>query len=222
MKKKYLREKEYVEQLEEVKDPPTFLYEFVTVADLVDEAAISPLTSKHLSRREILAGDAKNNIYLKGALVEDNAISFNFSSFATVEAYDDNHEFKRVTKNHRMKRNPQQEYELYLKFLDTETWTKNMVHRGEIGEDDIAVLVKNAYVQCWNTSPAFHYQGHNYWASELDASIFPTNIQPTKWDTKHPETQLDKHLAQLLYSLPDYYEAMAKEVKKELRLSSKR
>ena len=219
MKKKHLREREQVEQRAEGRrDLPASLYEFVTVTDLVDEAAISPLTSKHLSRREVLAGDANNNIYLKGVLIEDDAISFNFGSFATVEAYGDNHEFKRVTKNHRMKRNPQQEYELYLKFLDTETWTKNMVHRGEVSKDDIAVLVKNAYVQCWNTSPAFHYQGHNYWASELDASIFPTNIQPTKWDKKHPETQLDKHLAQLLYSLPEYYEAMAKEIKKELRL----
>lgn len=193
------------------------LYEFVTVRDLQDKAAISNKTAGHLADREIVAGKAKDNIYLDSVLVEEDSITFKFGSFATTEAYDEDHEYKKVGKRHKLEQNPDQEYSIYLKFLNTQTWAKNMKGRRRVEPSNIESLLNNAYVQIWSTSPAWHYQGHNYWSSQLDASIFPTNKKPERWDKFHNETQLDKHTAHLLANLSDFHKDMAKAVAKELR-----
>ena len=192
------------------------LQEFVTIKDLMHASSTSDMTKKFLNQRELLAGSAPNNIYLEGVLIEEDSVSFSFISFATKEAYKDNHKFKKTSKQHDLKDNPEEEYLLYLKFLKTGEWVRRMKEKGTLRASDIKQLVKDANVQVFSTSPAFVWQGSAYWAGELDAAIFPSKIKPQKWNQDHLHGKsgnfLDKHLTQLILNLEAFYNEMAKEL----------
>lgn len=83
----------------------------------------------------------------------------------------------------------------------------------EITAEDIATLMDVCDVKLWSDSPAFHYQGTNYQLSQMDASLYPTNIRPKHWNAKHKDDNyIDKHLGGLVDSVPSFYGQMAQRL----------
>ena len=68
---------------------------------------------------------------------------------------------------------------------------------------------------------AFHWQGSNYWLSQLDGSIFPTDIEPKVWNAPnlHGDGQnfLCKHLYGIIRQISFFGNQMASMADKELR-----
>ena len=52
-----------------------------------------------------------------------------------------------------------------------------------ITEEDVRVLLESAYVQVLCNDPSFHWQGSNWAATQLDASVYPTEIAPRVWNS---------------------------------------
>src|ERR1035437_743574 len=53
-------------------------------------------------------------------------------------------------------------------------------------------------MQLWSNSPSFHWQGMNFKLSQVNASIFPTDIPDSKWRSIHGDAVIDKHLLDLM------------------------
>lgn len=68
---------------------------------------------------------------------------------------------------------------------------------------------------------AFHWQGSNYWLSQLDGSIYPTDIEPKVWNAPnlHGDGQnfLCKHLYGIIRQISFFGNQMASMADKELR-----
>ena len=69
----------------------------------------------------------------------------------------------------------------------------------------------------FSTSPSFHWTSPNYFLSQLDGSIYPTDIAPKVWDKIRGESFLDKHLAQLFSSIDFFIPQMAQKLNSKLR-----
>ena len=85
---------------------------------------------------------------------------------------------------------------------------------------DMKDAIRVCPVQFWSNSPAFHWQGINFNLSQLDASIYPTNIAPHFWSQPqyHGENALlDKHLAALLRNISFFLNNMTAMLNKNLR-----
>lgn len=83
----------------------------------------------------------------------------------------------------------------------------------------------NADFALWSNSPSFHWQGFNYKLSQLEASIFPTNIAPTSgpkgWSDRHGNALVDKHLLELFVHIKFFINQMASSMLNKIR-STKR
>jgi hypothetical protein len=85
---------------------------------------------------------------------------------------------------------------------------------------DIKDAIRVCPVQFWSNSPAFHWQGHNYVLSQLDAAIYPTAIAPQFWNQPKyhgPDAMLDKHLAALIRNISFFLNNMTAMLNKNLQ-----
>lgn len=73
-------------------------------------------------------------------------------------------------------------------------------------------------MQLWSNSPSFHWQGFNFHLSQVNASIFPTNIPDTKWRNIHGDVAaLDKHLLDLMVHIRFFLNQMASSLLNKIR-----
>lgn len=75
-------------------------------------------------------------------------------------------------------------------------------------------------IKVFSTSPAFHYQGANFNASQIDASIYPTSISNPVWGPRHGDKSgyfLGKHLYSLLQSIDFWLNPMSSMLTGKLR-----
>jgi hypothetical protein len=119
--------------------------------------------------------------------------------------------------------NPSKTYEIWIKLLNVigdNGWISTFDLNSEVlTQKDIKDIIKVSNCQLWSNDPSFQWQGFNFWTSELDASIFPTDIAPHTWDKRHGDGQalLTKHLSQLIDSLPFFFNQMASALTNVLR-----
>jgi len=197
--------------------------EFVTFNDLNSPSVISAVTqrsrterNRELSPENMLAKLVDINI----DTVEDH-VTFVFKTPATTPVYPDDYDYRKTdVNNFELENNPGKTYELYLRVLNFLEWLKGTKPDAEkITAQDVKDVLKVNNVQVFSTSPSFHWQGFNFWMSQLDGSIYPTDIRPTRWDNIHGDGQafLDKHLYGLIRGISFHTNYMASTLNKKLK-----
>jgi len=225
-------EKEKEKEWQSIYIPKNTLNE-ITLYDLADKSSMSDFTQKWKKDHTRLAGGGSSSIKLVDCVIDEaeGSVTFQFLSEATElgnkkpsKKIDSPYRFYRGDKyevepenNFNLKRNTGKLYELQIKILDALEWIK--AFEGEkIGKKEMKEILEVSDVQVFSTSPSFQFQGINFFASELDASIYPETRKPQRWDKYHGEDYfLDKHLGTLFLSIKFFINQMASKLDSKLK-----
>ncbi len=205
------------------------LNEYLQLSDFKDTEATSDFTKNTISQRyNVVRSENVTSELLDCQIdtVEDH-VTFIFLTEVTEPIYPDNYEFGETDpeNNFQIKKNPSKTYELYIRILDfmkilKETRPDYMEDK-KITRKEIKDVLETANIQVYNTSPSFHWQGINYWASQLDGSVYPTDIKPQRWNQPHLHGNdgafLDKHLAGLFKSIDFWLNPMSSMLTKRMK-----
>lgn len=200
------------------------LQEFLTLDDLNTTAIASDMTKRFRRQRNSLAGTENKLAKLIDIAIDegDRSVTFQFLTDVTPYPEDPDHTYGELDPdNFKIKRNPSKTYELQIKVLDFFDWLDTNPEKTEITESDIKEIFDVSNVQVFSTDPGFHWQGGNYWMSQLDASIHPTDIAPQFWNqpTYHGSgpNLTSKHLYGLLRNWKFWRNPAASMLTKKLK-----
>lgn len=215
------------ESIQKDKEPrPVFfgsLSEFVTFSDLNSPSNISSLTQRTRNERNRELGTENRMAKLVDVNIDtvEDHVTFIFKTKATTPIYPDDYQFGRVDPNTlEIERNSDKQYELYFRILNFFEWLKGTKpDTKEITQQDVKDVININNVQVFSTSPSYQYQGFNFWMSQLDGSIYPTDIKPQRWDKIHGDGEafLDKHLYGLVRQIGFFSNPMASMLTKRLK-----
>ena len=164
------------------------LLEWVTIPALMDQSSTSDFTKV---RRRIRT-DLYNEENVTAKLVSgsynriEDSITLNFVTPCTAKAHGPNYHPKKTdpARGFVKLENPSGYYNMKLKILNAFDWLRQIKeHDGWLTEEDVRVLLESAYVQVFCNDPSFHWQGSNWAATQLDASVYPTEIAPKVWNS---------------------------------------
>jgi hypothetical protein len=114
--------------------------------------------------------------------------------------------------------NPSKTYTFQLRILDFFKWLDTYPNKEEITPKDIKDILYVSNVQIWDSNPSWHWQGMNFQSSQLDASIYPTDIKPKRWDKKHNDDNfLGKHGQGIMNHMNLFKNNMASMLTKQLK-----
>lgn len=205
----------------------------IDLYDLKDKDNISAFTMKWRKDRSRIMGQENTIAKLVDCYIDEagKSVTFAFLTEATeLKGKNPNDDIESSYKsydgpkgevdpdNFKIKNNRSKTYELQIKIIDFFDWLD--VFEGEsIGTKEMKEILQVSDVQLFSTSPSMHWQGFNYWLSQIDASIYPTNIAPTQWDKYHGDGQafLDKHLYGLLRQIDFWLNPMSSMLTKKLK-----
>ena len=162
----------------------------MTIADLNVRDATSNFTKrKRAIRTSLYKGENVTARIVNGSYDRsDDSMTFEFVTTATIKAHPAGSEFKRTDpfNNFNLIPNPDRKYHMYVKVLNFMDWLRGTrpesLSESPITEKEILDVLNSAYVQLFCDDPSFQYQTANYTLSQVDASIYPTNIAPKKWN----------------------------------------
>jgi len=221
------KESEAAEPIYTIMGTVSNLHEFLTFADLNNKMAISNFTMKFRKERTKLMGAENTQAKLIDCFVSeaDNSVTFAFLTTATPYPDDPDHEyFEADPKKHwELQMNKGKVYELQFKIIDFFSWLKTHPGVDKITMNDIKEILKVSNIKISSTSPSFHWQGGNFYLSQLDGSIYPTDIEPTEniygdngklvhkgWKSYTGEDHFtDKHIYGLLRQIKFFLNPMA-------------
>jgi hypothetical protein len=199
--------------------------EDMKLKDFKTAAAISAFTQRHKQiRKTFLVGNQIKYTRLMNCLTDqkNDWVLFEWLSIATP-----NTQQKKEAdpfKNFSLINDPSKLYELKIRIDGFFTWLLGTLPDGQaVSKKDLLDSMEICSIKVWSSSPAFHWQGHNYNMSQLDASIYPTNIAPQRWNQPHLHGEnafLDKHLAILFMNIEFYAQQMAQMLNKKLRANN--
>lgn len=224
-------------QLEQKQDKPLYhlatlggglLQEFVTLADLKDTDAMSSFTKNTRQQRNRAVKPENITAKLVDCQVDtvEDHVTFIFKTTATVPIYPDEYQFRKSDpeRDHVLVRNTGKEYDLYIRILGFLEWLKGTRpddDTSDITQPEVKEALNVANIQIYSTSPSFHWQGVNFWLSQLDGSIYPTDIAPQRWNASHLHGSdgafVDKHIGGLLRQYQFFLGPMASMLTKKLR-----
>jgi hypothetical protein len=183
--------------------------------------AVSAMTQKFRKLRKQLVGQENIAVRLVGFQFDrqQDWIQFMFRSTSTPNT--PTKQDANPQANFKLQPNPNKVYMLLLQFDDFFTWMLDTLPDGQaLTLKDMKDAIRVCPVKFWSNSPAFHWQGHNYVLSQLDAAIYPTNIAPHFWNQPQyhgEDAMLDKHLAALLRYLSFFLNNMTAMANKNLQ-----
>ena len=194
------------------------LREWMTIADLNNPDASSDFTKKKRAiRTSLYKGENVTARIVQGSYDRnDDSMTFEFVTTATIKAHPAGSEFKRTDpfNNFNLVPNPSRKYHMYVKVLNFMEWLRgtrpDSLASSPITPQEVKEVLESAYVQLFCDDPSFQYQTANYTLSQVDASIYPTNIPPKKWNKIHGDYNfLCKHLKGLLDQIGFFLNQMA-------------
>jgi hypothetical protein len=197
------------------------LVEDMHIEDFKDTAAISAMTQKFRTQRRQMLGQEIANVKLMTVQFDQAAdwVEFQFRSVSTP-----NTPVKKKSDqaaNFALQANPPKVYALLVRLDKFFTWMLDTLPDGQaLTLKDMKDALRVCPVKFWSNSPAFHWQGHNYVLSQLDAAIYPTNIAPQHWNRRQyhgEDAMLDKHLAALIRNISFYLNNMTAMLNKNLQ-----
>jgi hypothetical protein len=188
-------------------------------SDLKKNAGMSAFTKKHKKIRNKAIGTDTATIKLIDAKIDNatDSITFYFQTgYTPIYPPDYQPGMTIPDKGFEIVPNRDDKYIMQLKVLDFFTWLDTSPD--EITVKDIEDVFKVADVQYFCECPSFHWQGANYISSQFDASIYPTNIAPTQWDSiHHDDNFVCKHLSGVLTNIEFYIPQMRQKIIKAIR-----
>lgn len=198
------------------------LKEFVTLADLNNTGNISDFTMNFRRQRTSLMGGENTVAKLVDLFVNeaDRSVTFAFLTEVTPYPDDPDHEYQEVDPDtFELSNNRSKVYEIQIKILEFFDWLDTNPGLDKITEKDMKEIFDVANVQVFSTSPSFHWQGFNAWCSQIDASIYPTDIMPKFWDQYHGDGEafLDKHLYGVIRQIKFWMNPMASMLTRKLK-----
>lgn len=204
--------------------PPHKLSEYLTLSDLKSHG-MSDFTRTHRRTRTRAQGDENRLATLVDVDVneQEDHVTFYFLTEATTAIYPDDHTYGEVDpdRSFTITPNADRSYTLQIRILNFFEWLSTYPEKSEITRQDIVEVFDTAYVQVFSDAPSFHWQGVNYYASQLDASIYPTDIAPRVWNADHLHGSgpyvADKHLGGLLRHISFFEQQMASMLTRKLR-----
>jgi len=201
----------------------SIIVEFLQLADLMKSQGMSDFTRPYRSERNRVTGIESNVAKLVDLELnqEDNSITFKWLTEPT-DKYGPEAQFKQVDPSTlAMGSNSSKTYDMDIKILNFFDWLDTYSNKTEITRKDMKDIFDVSYVQVWSNDPSFQYQGINYWLTQVDASIHPTNIAPKQWNNPglHGDGNafLSKHLGGLINGIKFWYQPMASKLTKRLK-----
>jgi hypothetical protein len=190
------------------------------IEDFKDQAAISAMTQKFRTQRRQMLGQEIAHVRLMTVQFDqqDDWVEFQFRSISTP-----NTPTKKKSNQDAdfvLQPNPPKVYTLLIRLNKFFTWMLDTLPDGQaLTLKDMKDAIRVCPVQFWSNSPAFHWQGHNYVLSQLDAAIYPTTIAPQHWNQPQyhgEDAMLDKHLAALIRNISFFMNNMTAMLNKNL------
>lgn len=197
--------------------------EWMTLASLKASDAISSFTRNKREIRKSLYGGENRNARLTNCYYNPNedTMTFEFKTTPTYKAHDPDYkaDITDPHNNFKMMSNPFGKYTMEIQIVDFMKWLGTRPQgSGPITRKELKEIFDSAYVRLFCNCGAFQYQTANYVLSQLDASIYPTNIAPKKWNKIHGDYNcLCKHLSALLKSYDFFSNQMAATCNKALK-----
>jgi hypothetical protein len=197
------------------------IIEAMVVDDFKTDDAVSAMTQKFRKQRKQLLGRENTVVRLVGFRFDQKQdwIQFMFRSTSTPNT--PTKQDANPQANFKLQPNPNKVYTLLLQFDNFFAWMLDTLPDGQaLTLKDMKDAIRICPVKFWSNSPAFHWQGHNYVLSQLDAAIYPTNIAPQFWNQPQyhgEDAMLDKHLAALLRYLSFFLNNMTATANKNLQ-----
>jgi hypothetical protein len=195
--------------------------EAMVVDDFKSPDAVSDMTQKFRNQRKQLVGRENIAVRLVGFQFDQKQdwIQFMFRSTSTPNT--PTKQDANPQADFALQPNPNKVYTLLLQFDNFFTWMLDTLPDGQaLTLKDMKDAIRVCPVKFWSNSPAFHWQGHNFVLSQLDAAIYPTNIAPKFWNQPQyhgEDAMLDKHLAALLRYLSFFLNNMTAMANKNLQ-----
>lgn len=212
----------------------TKLKEFVTMTDLMDKGNISDFSMDFRKDRSTIMGGENTTAKLLDVFLNkaDDSVTFLFQAQATKYKDIPNQKLKKPSADRYKKdkqrvqplnlsliNNPEKTYEIQIKVLEFFSWLDaQKAGLEKITSNLIKEVMEVSNIQLFSSSPSFQFQGMNYWLTQIDASIYPEDRKPKRWDAYHGENYfLDKHLYGLIRQMKFYYNPMASMLTKKLK-----
>jgi len=193
------------------------LHENIQILDLAKHSGVSSFTSKFAKERQKIKGAGNRSAKLVEMRVNQNEdyVTFVFLQEPT-------HKFDtKVTQPPSMELVPDNLYTQQIRFENVFSLLKtdpNFTEFRNITLDQVKELLKAGDIKMFCDCPSFHWQGQNFNMTQLDASIFPTEIPPTYWNNFHKGEQLVcKHLDLMLANVNFFIPIMSSMFFKYLR-----
>lgn len=204
------------------------LNEWLTLADLATNDATSAFTKRTRKQRNRAVKAENRTAKIKECILEeDGSVLFQFETTATLPIYAKDYAFQKANPNNNFALEPNDEkiYHIEIKILDFMKWLKetrpDYLETKKISWKEMRDVLEVAYIQVYSDSPSFHWQGINYWISQLDGSLYPTDIVPKVWNRRdlhgNDGAFLDKHLAGLIKGFKFWYNPMASMILKRMK-----
>lgn len=227
----YLQDGRYKENIEKIEKPDKVIWdsydtlkEFVTMADLMKSQGMSDFTKKTRKKRNSVLRTENQLAKLVDLDInkKENYITFKWITDATTPLYPDDYKFKNTKpkQDFKLVNDPSKTYTLEIRILDFFSWL-DVFEGQEITEKEIKEIFNVSNVQVFSDDPSYHWQGINWWMSQLNGSIYPTNIKPKRWNAPnlHGEDNafLSKHLGGLINGIKFWYNPMASMLNKKLK-----
>lgn len=204
------------------------LKEWVNLSTLASPDAMSDFTKRtRKERNKAVKAENYTAKFDDCELNSDGSVLFTFTTTATVPIYPVAYTFGQANPDNdfKIESNPDKKYTLFVKILDFMKWLKetrpDYLELEKITWKEIRDVLEVAYIQVYSTSPSFHWQGCNFWLSQLDGSLYPTDIAPKKWNATHLHGDgnafVDKHLGGFLRQMKFFYNPMASMLQKRMK-----
>ena len=211
---------------ESLKSSPCMkLKEWMTVEGLRNRDATSDFTTNKRQIRQMYYGGENRNARLTNCYYNPgkDTLTFEFKTIPTYKDHEPDYEPKITDPFDDFKLKPivNDRYTMYIQIIDFMKWLGTRpADAGNITRKELNDIFDVAYVKVFCNCPSFHWQAANYNASQLDASIYPTDIPPKKWGKVHGEYScLCKHLSALLKQFYFFEQQMSAKASKCLRLA---
>lgn len=202
------------------------LREWMTLGDLNVSDATSKFTKrKRAIRTSLYKGENVTAKIVKGSYdPTDDSFTFEFITPVTAKVYPPGSDFQKTDPNNNFQLVPNAEkmYHMFIKvlgFMELLRGTRpDSLQSSPITADEVKEVLEVAYVQLFCNDPSFQYQTANWTLSQVDASIYPTNIAPKHWNLIHgTDNYLCKHLKGLVDQIGFFLNPMASMATKVIK-----
>ena len=138
------------------------LLEWVTIPALMDRSSTSDFTkTKRKIRTELYDGENVTATLVSGSYNRlEDSITLNFVTPCTAKAHGPDYNPKKTDPARGFVKieNPSGYYNMKIKILNAFEWLRQIKeHDGWLTEEDVRVLLENAYVQVFCNDPSFHW-----------------------------------------------------------------